>query len=178
MKDRLEQFVEENREDFDVYLPDEKVFQRIKIPDTRKEFDLSIIWKVAAAIIVALPLSYMIYKGSTNKATIVLSESQSLPVELVEAEAYYTLQINSMKKDLVVLTASDPEVMREIDMDFSQLDSICVELKNEMKNETVSEEIVAAMIQNYRVKLEILNKLHTQLKSSEINNKKTYSYDL
>jgi Ni,Fe-hydrogenase III component G len=56
-----------------------------------------------------------------------------------------------------------------------ELDNIFKELKHDLKDNAANEEVLQAMIQNYRIKLEILTEILEQLNKSK--NKKNKPYD-
>jgi hypothetical protein len=87
--------------------------------------------------------------------------------ELIEAEAYYTSQINLKKEEVFRLTASDPEVRHEVDNEMVDLDRVYTELKEDLKDNADNEEVIEAMIQNYRMKLDILEEMLLRLKQSD-----------
>jgi hypothetical protein len=53
-----------------------------------------------------------------------------------------------------------------------ELDKVFEELKRDLKDNSDNEEVIEAMIQNYRIKLEVLDEILTQLKKSRGSNKK------
>ena len=86
--------------------------------------------------------------------------------ELIEAEAYYSSLISIKKEEVFRLTASNPEVRHEIDMEMVDLDRVFSELKEDLKDNADNEEVIEAMIQNYRVKLDILEEMLLELKQT------------
>ena len=56
-----------------------------------------------------------------------------------------------------------------------ELDSTYAQLKLDLKDNVANEQIIEAMIQNYRIKLQILEKMLDHLKAMKNNNhKETY----
>jgi len=77
------------------------------------------------------------------------------------------------------LLSTYPDLGSELNRDFSELDSICLELKQDLKDNVSNQEVIEALIQNYRIKLTILEDLLNQLeKSDQIQSKKNTNYDL
>jgi hypothetical protein len=91
--------------------------------------------------------------------------------ELIEAEAYYTSQIDMRKEEVFRLTASNPEVRHEINNEMIDLDRVYTELKEDLKDNADNEEVIEAMIQNYRLKLDILEEMLVRLKQSNESQK-------
>ncbi|MFC2087432.1 hypothetical protein ACFLSA_04660 [Bacteroidota bacterium] len=175
MKDKLEKFVLDNREEFDFREPGQEVWNRIQSsikdkPKTRSMNWYSISWKVAAAIILfvsAFALSEYLHINDiqlSNRDSKIKSESYR---ELIEAEAYYTSQVNNKLHEMNKLIGEYPDIEKEIKNDFSELDSLYEDLKSDLKDNIANDEIIEAMIQNYRLKLEILEKIYDELKEKE-----------
>jgi hypothetical protein len=96
------------------------------------------------------------------------SEEAGTPMvrELIEAEAYYTSLINMKKEEVFRLTSNSPDIQLEINTEMVELDKVFEELKEDLKDNAANEEVIEAMIQNYRVKLDILEEMLFRLKQS------------
>jgi hypothetical protein len=173
--DKLEKYILDHREQFDDLEPDPAIWEKV---DTRKARVIRINWKdiawKAAAVAVIFVASYYFHdymssrKESSAKFLGKNSEVNSPMVrELIEAEAYYTSQINMRKEEVFRLTASDPEVRHEVDREMVDLDRVYKELKEDLKDNADNEEVIEAMIQNYRMKLDILEEMLLRLKQSK-----------
>jgi hypothetical protein len=173
--DRLEEFILENREHFDDMEPRPEVWDRIEKP---KAPVLGIGWKgvawrVAATVIIFFS-SYIFFRitdkdpgqPSGNLYSDLEQEQSPLYNELREAEIYYTSQIEFMRAEAIRISENDPGVREIIDMEMVDLDEIFQELKNDLQDNTDNEEVIEAMIQNYRVKLEVLEEILVQLKQA------------
>jgi hypothetical protein len=181
--DKLEKYILDHRSQFDDQEPDPALWEKI---DTRKAPVIRINWKgfawKAAAVVAIFVSSYFFhdYMASRNLSSRSLMGKKSeinSPIvrELIEAEAYYTSQINMRKEEVFRLTASDPEVRREINDEMVDLDRVYTELKEDLKDNADNEEVIEAMIQNYRLKLDILEEMLVRLKQSkESQNEKSH----
>ncbi len=87
--------------------------------------------------------------------------------EMAEVKEYYSNEIENKKEEILNCTAYDPEIKTEIQNEFSPLDAAFNELKKDMKDNVDNTQIMEAMIQNYRTKLEILSDIKNQLCSKE-----------
>ncbi len=185
--DKLEKYILDHREQFDDQEPDPAIWERV---DTRKSPVIRMNWKdmawkaaAVAAIFVASYYfhDYMASRKNDSQTLLGKNTEETSPMvrELIEAEAYYT-SIISMKKDEVFrLTASNPDIRREIDMEMVDLDRVFSELKEDLKDNADNEEVIEAMIQNYRLKLDILEEMLLQLKqSNESQNEKDHENTL
>ena len=97
-------------------------------------------------------------------------EDAGMVQELMEAEYYYTAQIEERKEEFYCLTANNTGLRDDINMEMVELDQVFKNLKEDLKDNADNEEVVFAMIQNYRLKLEILEEILSQLRSAEKNN--------
>lgn len=181
--DKLEKYILDHRDDFDDQVPDPALWDKI---DTRKAPVIrinwkDIAWKVAAVAVIFVAAYYFhdyidSRKQYSNNHLRKNSEMNSPIVkELIEAEAYYTSQINIRKEEVFRLTASNPDVRHEIDDEMIDLDRVYTELKEDLKDNADNEEVIEAMIQNYRLKLDILEEMLVRLKqSNESQNKESH----
>ena len=177
--DKLEKYILDHREQFDDMEPDPAIWDRI---ETQKAPVIRIKWKkvawqaaAAAAIFIA---SYFFhdFMATRNAAPEQMFSRETedlspMAKELIEAEAYYTSMIRQKQDEIFSLTASNPDIRHEIDMEMVDLDRVFTELKEDLKDNAHNEEVIEAMIQNYRLKLDILEEMLTQLKQSQESQK-------
>jgi phage-related minor tail protein len=172
--DKLEKYILDHRDQFDDQEPDPALWEKI---DTRKTPVIRINWKdiawKAAAVAVIFVASYYFhdYMASRKQSSLDMMRKNSqvnspMVKELIEAEAYYTSQINMRKEEVFRLTASDPDVRREVDLEMVDLNRVYKDLKEDLKDNADNEEVIEAMIQNYRMKLDILEEMLLRLKQS------------
>jgi len=174
-QDRLEQFIAENRDQFDLYDPDEKVWKEIsKSIHQKRQFSSwkAIAWR-AAAVIIIFAASFMFWEYlNTRQVLVSRQEKKILKLEipeLKEAEFYYTNMVDNKLKELIPLISENPELQNELNNDLRELDSVYAELQNDLIDNIANDEVVEAMIQNYRLKLEILEDLLEHLKETSKN---------
>ena len=181
--DKLEKYILDHRAEFDDQDPVPEIWERI---DTRKSRVIRINWKdvawKAAAVAAIFVASYFFHdymasrnQSSQNFMSKNAEDASPMVRELIEAEAYYSSMIDRKKDEVFRLTASNPEVRREIDMEMVDLDRVFSELKEDLKDNAYNEEVIEAMIQNYRLKLDILEEMLLQLnQSNESKNETNY----
>lgn len=167
--DNLEKYILLNRDRFDDLEPDPALWDRI---EKRKAPVLKINWKdvawKAAAVVIIFTASYYFHDYMAARKESAIQEA-SLPAnmpmvrELLEAEAFYTSQINNKKQELFLLASESPYIHTEVEAEFKELDQAFDELKNDLKDDADNQEVIEAMIQNYRIKLQILEDLLYQL---------------
>ncbi len=185
MKDKLEQFVLNNRQEFDTGEPGPDLWARIeRNMGQEKKFRLQ--WKQVisrAAIILflfgtAFLLSEVIHRNDSTLTGAQKINTHKIP-ELAEAEAYYTSMVKSKMQEMKIYLADHPDVKNELDEEFSELDSLYQSLKSDLNDNIANQEVIEAMIQNYRLKLEILEDILLELKETrKQNDNKRIHYEL
>lgn len=171
MKDRLEEFVKANREAFDDREPDPSLWLRINPQNEQPPADRKLRWMryaAAAAVIFAFVSAGIWFLSGTNQSTEQLYGE--LYQEIVEAESYYTGLVTKKYNELEPYFTSSPELKEELDYDLEELDHIYLELKEDLQDNVGNPEVIDAMIQQYRMKVEILEQLLNQLKEKENTN--------
>jgi hypothetical protein len=162
----MDEFIKSNREDFDIHeAPDNlwgKIELRLQTNKTRKLWKL---WLQRAAVFLVIfslsfALSEFIHRKGPGINTITkVTEQAAIPQELKETQAYYETRIHARLKEMKPMFASYPGMEEEVRKDFSKLDSICADLKNDLKDNISNQQVLEAMIENYRTKLNILETL-------------------
>jgi len=169
MSDRLEDFVKQHREQFDLHEPDPSIWLKINpanAPVVRERKPMR--WlRVAAAVA-------MIFAGSTAGIYFLTGNqaetdqySSELYREIRETEDYYSHMVSQRYDELKPFLVSDPAAKEMLTADMEELDEVYNELKEDLKDNASNPEVIEAMILNYRVKLEILEDLLNQLKEKE-----------
>lgn len=175
-KDKLEQFVQENAGGFNTLEPPAMAWDAIekKLPVARKPGVRKLwpyAWKVAAAVLIFasawmlndyLDLNGQKQTAGQRKGSV---ENPALS-ELQDAEAYYTSQINSKQAELAAYASEHPEIIADLKMEFSEMDKKKAELKDDLKESNADEKVIEAIILSYRVKLEILDQMLSELQRS------------
>ena len=172
MSDRLEDFVKQNREQFDLREPDPSIWLKIQ---TDSDSDGRAVMKehrplrwlrIAAAVA-------MIFAGSTAGIYFLTGDraeaerSSELYLEIIETEQYYSRMVSDRYDELQPFLVSNPVAKEMLSADMEELDEVYKELKEDLKDNASNPEVIEAMILNYRVKLEILEDLLIQLKEKE-----------
>ena len=212
--DNLEKFIAQNRANFDVEIPDEKVWSGIEksllghddlegfISQNRTEFDAETphlkLWaniekqliltennvktvnlkaktfrlpwlrQLAAAIaLLVIGASLGIYFAQKNGSQRAETEAQNVAPDFKETEDFYNQKVENQLTKLASYNP-DPSVIS----DLKQLDDVQRELKAELTHapESTREEIVRRMIQNYQIKLGILERVLNHIEENKNGN--------
>ena len=173
MKDPLEQFISENHDSFDSFEPSESIWENIETPRRTIKINFVKSFSQVAAVGLIFVASYFFWewqhnRNSGNNSSVVTLE-QAFP-ELPEAEVYYSSQVSNKLQQIKKIAETQPEIIAEIMTDFNELDSIYGDLRNDLNDNAANEEIIDAMIENYRIKLEILEDLLIQFQQKNTPN--------
>jgi hypothetical protein len=192
MSDRLEDFVKQHQEQFDLHEPDPSIWLKINSPQAGRSLQKAgrhiplvqerrpMPWLRIAATVA------LIFAASTAGIYFLTGEkpnqeeySSELYMEMMETEQYYTQMVSERYNELKPFLASDPGAKEMLSTDMDELDEVYDELKEDLKDNASNPEVIEAMILNYRVKLEILEDLLNQLKEKENQDyEKDESYSL
>jgi hypothetical protein len=181
--DRLEDYIKNNRDDLDIYKPSPFLWRRITMGLKSDKRTASRWISVAASVAVLIATSvtfYHIGKGGKDSERNIISGRVSAGVspELKEAEAYYNNRVNMLFLEAAPMLTANPDLKRELNFDISRIDSIYLEIRKDLKDNIANQEVVEALIQNYLIKIEILEEVLAILKDSENNTEKNRSHEL
>lgn len=175
-RDKLKQLVDENRQDFDIYQGDfDDLWPEIEQGIARRERSASLkwVWRIAAAVVVGAGLTLMI--NNFNYASLDSDElAYMISPEWAETEQFYAVRIN---ENIAAIKASSVEVDPTVFEDIALLDQAYKELKEDLADGADNEEVINAMITNYQIKLEILEKILFEIREKEAQGNEE-NYDL
>ncbi|MBK9336608.1 MAG: hypothetical protein IPM98_08435 [Lewinellaceae bacterium] len=169
--DTLEAFIRSNRDAFDAQTPDQRVWAAIEQAAPAKGAKVVYVnWHRnllrAAASIALLIAGINIgiwYAGSNGQAGMAMSD---ISTEYAELEQYYERDISTKKSKLTRFAAySDKNVLD----DLRQMDGMMNELRQELANVPPGnrEQVVRAMIENYKAKAAILERVLQHLEQQQ-----------
>jgi hypothetical protein len=179
--DNLEEYIRKHREEMDRYKPSPGVIRKIR-KELKQGWNLRWI-SIAAMVAIILATAVIFFRpgykmpeksvGENNFKAIMKGNSQ-----LRETEIYYNNLANSLYREATPMLAKNPEIEKELFTDISQLDSICSEIKKDLKDNVANQNVVEALIQNYRLKISLLEDMLRILKENDGNPEKSDSYEL
>ena len=171
MKDRLEDFIRNNRAAFDDKEPSEKVWTGINASlglRPTSVWNSIVLWRAAAVIFMVLCGYLLIPKTAENS---VAKDNSS--TEFDDVEAYYFKQIS--EKVEMIDEFHKSEGLNGFTHDFQQLEAMYMVLKEEMKT-SPSQKVKDALVLNLLVRIDLLNqqlhKLEKEYKKDEIHEPK------
>lgn len=151
MSDKLKHYIEDNQGDFEVYPFDAEVGWA-EISDKVRPAKKWPVWKSisVAACLVLMATGVAVQFGGSQTG------------ELTEIESYYESEI-SYKTSLVKSQIGDPGVLQ----DLEAMDQAFSELKADLKENVDNEEVILAMMENYQLKLQILEEILGELEKEK-----------
>lgn len=179
--DKLEEHIRKNRESLDKYNPPAYIKRRIgndlkMFGGTGRDLSLRKWISIAVVVVVLVGISIIFtgrWLGNNDERMI-----GKINPQFKETEIYYNNLVNSLYKEAVPLLTNNPDVSRELNSDLSHLDSICVDLRKDLKDNISNQDVVEALILNYRIKIQILENMLTVLKENSNNPEKKKSHEL
>ncbi len=150
----IEKYIKEHRTDFDSATPDNRVWYRIEsqLGPTNKKVRSLHIFKYAAAILVFVAAGFLI--GTTTSS---VPDKMASVNSYLQTKPFLESQVNSRLVQLTDQNLIDDEVKK----DLESLDEVYLELQKELtgSNYENSDVLIHAMIENYRTKIKILERI-------------------
>lgn len=169
-QDSLKNFVDQERAEFESDFDSQEVWQKIdqSLPKQQTIFYriAKMAWKVAAMLILVSGIAWFSLKMMQSEESLADQRLQKIAPELVEAEKYYSALI---KQKMQIIQAKGNED-KQIFADLQMLDSAYSVLRLDLEDGVANEEVINAMIQNHRIKLEILENILEEIQDGENEN--------
>lgn len=164
--DRLEDFIKNNRDEFDFRTPSAEVWEKIdKQTQKPKVLVFQSYFKRAAvllAIVSISALSLWQINIFANKQMVKNADPELL--ELMEAEAFYAQQVNVRLKEIQKCYYTFPELKEEIETDLIELEEMYRVLKIDLQENISNKSVIEAMIENNRFRLKLCDNVLEQIK--------------
>lgn len=173
MKDRLERFVRDNREDFDVFEPRADLWKDLEKELGHKERPLwlglnrpawmgpawmgrRMVWQIAASIALVVGLGGFWYfnqqYGVTEQPDVV-----AFNPGYARTVQQYTRLIEDKRVELKTVTESNPALYQQFAADLDRLEKTYQNLKQELPKTPNQEILIQAMVENLKTQIDLLN---------------------
>jgi len=175
--DKLRKRVEEGRDEFEVYSSEfDALWPEIeaRLNGNKRTLEIKWIWRVAAAFVVGVGITAMLYTKNVNLADADELALQISP-EWAETEQYYVDKVN---EKIEAIHARNVNLDGVISEDMQLLDLAYSELRNDLADGTDNEEVISAMIMNYQIKLEILERILEEVQERDQDEQNEESFNL
>jgi septal ring factor EnvC (AmiA/AmiB activator) len=163
MSERLENFIRNNRKQFDEFEAPADLWAKIdsdldaqaKSKPLKKErvVKLGFVLKIAATFILVCGAALM-YWGYKKSTTIDISE---INPQLARQQFHYASLIHEKRKELKQIKKQDPQLYQEFSSEIKKMDENYKKLKKDLITSPNQEETVKAMIRNLQIQIQVLN---------------------
>ena len=176
MSDKLKEFVSNNEESFDG-APRSGHFERFKkVQELHQKTEFTpkqnkwVLTKIAAVFVLVMGVSFLFYNlGKMQSNTQQLAANSgvnSFNEDLTEAELFFTEKVNVKRKEVLAFSGSNNPATTKIMRELEKLELQYIDLKEELSINDNNPQIINAMVENYRMRLSLLERLLEQLKKS------------
>lgn len=179
MSKRLEDFIRDNREEFNDLEPRANLWGRIEaeLPEhfdekkkDAKTFSLGFVLRVAAIVVMAMGTGFFIY---LQQKPVTVNLAQINP-EYARQQAQYASLIAEKRNELKNVAKTDPQLYREFTAEIAKMDSTYRKLNKDLLTSPNQEAVLRAMIRNLQVQSEVLNQqLNVIQQFNEFKNQQT-----
>ncbi|MFK7922804.1 MAG: hypothetical protein AB8H47_12645 [Bacteroidia bacterium] len=175
MQDQLERYILSQKDQLDVFEPDDRLWERIdrelhQETPVRKLNFWSQSWKVAAAIAMLVTAGALLWWVSLQSPSQEMTEGKTptenpamstnpqafYTAELAEVETYYSEQISAQKARIESFKTQGVVLDEALYEQMEMLNENYVELQTELSHAEDQDLIVNAMIQNLMIQMQIL----------------------
>lgn len=167
MRDNLDDFVTQNRNDFDDREPSEKVWKTIEsslsFSNHSSIWNSLIAWRAAAVIFMALSVYLLLPGRDSPKQKVAMKEFS-------DVEQFYIQQIS--EKTQLIHDFKRTEGLNGFTNDFKQLEAMYMVLKDEMEG-SPSQQVKEALVLNLLVRIDLLNQQLNKLEKDEYKEEST-----
>lgn len=165
-KDRLEEFVKANRDDFDFREPSPELWQRIIQPEPQRKIVpfRKYLYRAAVILVVISIGSAVIWQSGMFSTNRVAKNADPELLELMETEEYYSSQVNKKMDEIRRCYYTNPELKDEVESDLNELESMYKVLKTDLEDNISNRSVIEAMIENNRYRLQLCDDVLAQIK--------------
>ena len=177
----LEEKIRKNKKDFDVHEPSDEHFEKFrqKIGEDRDKignitFNFGLIWKVAAVILILVAVAVLLPEtrqdGSNNVLASMVMDSTNYPEELKEVRQYYQARKENKIQQLEQYSCEEEncsELKELAKEEIGNIEEDTRELEKDFVEGNKDERVYKAIVSNYQLMGEVLDKVIDHLDRSE-----------
>ncbi len=151
--DELEKHIKSIRDELDIHEPDQALRNRIAGSLPGKQVRLHrVLWRAAIVVIVA------------GSAFVIMAEMLHRPAKVNdpqvaavrETSRYYDEKIRALYEEAGPLLTANPDISTELTVGMNELDSLSAQIIHDLDDNIASNEVIEALIKNYRLRIELL----------------------
>lgn len=160
MKDKLEDFIHQHRKEFDSHEPRTRLWEHINDKLQKKNrrkrwYIISAAASVALAIAVCV---WLLYPSKPNTGRVEVETPGENNYNINTTEVYYSALIGEKRNELNQYCKNQPDLCKEFDKDFEELNALYGQLKAEYSKSPDKEVVLKAMIENLKTQVNILSR--------------------
>ena len=183
MSNNLEDFISNNREEFDDKVPPKQLWENIEAAVTGKKKHKILMmpvinWVLATAAMITVGIFiYMQFDKKPASTPAIATTDTVTDRTMAEAPQVneFARLITMKQEELKVLAKEQPQLYRKFTTDITQLDSSYNALKKQLSGSPNKELLIEALIQNLQLQLNVLNQQLNIIK--QIKQTKKYSHE-
>jgi len=166
MSKRLEDFIKNNREEFDDLEPGSGLWDRIeqqlplpgenKIKREARTFTLGFVLRVAAVIVVVMGIGFALYLHNEHLVKPGVDLAAINP-EYARQQVRYASMVETKRTEVKTIAKSDPQLYHEFSAQIDKMDSTYKKLNHDLASSPNQELVLRAMIRNLQIQTEVLN---------------------
>ncbi len=170
--DKLEKQITDYRADLDRLTPDPEIWQRIQNNQNIIRSQRIRRFSGWAAFFIVILTSGLIFSGAGN----VTQGKKS--GELAETERYYTVKFSTLIDEAKPLLINYPGLSEDLMMELDNLDRLYFNIKKDLRDNVSNDEVIDALILNYKAKIRILEEMLLILGEENSNLENMESYEI
>ena len=180
MEERVENFIRQNKRDFDQFEPPAGLWEKIEKeldekqksqPKGARVVKLSFLLKMAASLAVIVAASLFLWQYQYTQAT----DLANIDPALAQQQIHYASVIEIKRSELKRIEKEEPQLYHEFSSEIRKMDDSYQRLKRDLPSSPNQEETVKAMIRNLQIQAEVLNQQLKVIK--QINESKKQQND-
>ena len=166
MSKRLEDFIHDNRNQFDDLEPKASLWDNIEQHLDFKEeapqkievktFSLGYVLRVAAIIIMVMGIGFVFYLRTEKQQGAVVNLAKINP-EYAKQQVHYASLVKAKRNELKLVAKFDPALYKEFSGEIAKMDTTYKKLTSQLKTSPNQERVLRAMIRNLQIQTEVLN---------------------
>ena len=159
MKDNLEKFVQEHRDEFDQHELPGKVWVGVKkrlLHKQRRRY--RIYYGVAASILLIASVWALLVRHNPQQDTTQVSATVAVAPEIKEAQSYYASMVAAKRNELKQYGNDYPDLFKDFDSELDTLTVAFTRLETEYRKSDGNEAVMQALIKNMQLQVELLNR--------------------
>ena len=140
----------------------DKIESKLEKKGTGNYKFLKIASAVAAVLVLALIGSFMIRQHTYNSRRLAAMNDPEMK-NLIETEEFYSKKVSLKIDEIQKCYKIYPDLKMDIEDDLNELDTMYRDLQNDLKDNLYNREVIEAMIQNNRLRLEMVDRVLNQI---------------